>query len=80
VFILENNWLRYKEQGDLSSVAWTSASESTRGLMSDLADALEIAVKAYSPLPAPPASPPSYGDEKKDDDWGEASPDYDRSP
>lgn len=83
VFILENNWLRGKEPGGLSSVSWGGAPAGMLEMMVYFAEAVDVAVEKF---PSSRVKRDGYGevaggyDDKKDDDWGEVSPDYDRSP
>jgi hypothetical protein len=77
-FFLENDWICYRESGDFSNSERVGRYEKMVGLMGDLAEAIEVAAEKFT-LP-PPSTRPAYDDEKGGSDWGEASPDYDRSP
>jgi hypothetical protein len=70
------------ERRYLTNPAFLSRIENLVGFMVEVAAAAETVVEKMPPPPKRDGygDPVNFSDNKSDDDWGEASPDYDRSP
>lgn len=82
-FQLTAGRLSYREDRSLANPAFLARLEGVVGFLLEVAAAVETVVEI---LPPPRIKRDGYGDpvnfddDKKTDDWGEASPDYDRRP
>ncbi len=77
-FIFEDNWSRYRENGDFSDLRNAQRFAEMARLMLKFALEIELTAERFAPLPPPPSPPGWPDDEKPDDDWGTVSPDWAR--